>query len=364
VQTAILEEIGLTKGEVAAYLALLELGSATVGPIVDKAGVSYSKVYDILERLIDKGLVSYVLREKKKHFEAAPAERIMEYMEEKQRSMSVQKEELQALLPALKLRQGLARFAAEATIYKGLKGLETAFRSSQTLLDDNDEILIIAGTQGPTVNLFLGKFAKACRPDGLRAITNDKNIPWQKSKLTTQALSATIAVFRNRTIILPAGREIVLFLIESKEVAESFRTQFETMWHQRVTTYEGKEQLRKLWSEKLAYGEYCGFGEGTRIVDTLGKEFFIGWQKEKERNNIRGKVIIGEQYRKSPTVTLSNAAFKFISGYESPGVTEVFKDCVMVVNFSKEPVAFVIHDKDVARSHQLYFDLPWKKATD
>ena len=37
-------KVGLTDGEAKAYLALSELGSTTVGPIVKKSGVSYSNI--------------------------------------------------------------------------------------------------------------------------------------------------------------------------------------------------------------------------------------------------------------------------------------------------------------------------------
>ena len=60
----ILENIGLTDGEIKVYLALIKLGSSTSGPITDKSGVSRSKIYNILERLIQKGLVSYTIKEK------------------------------------------------------------------------------------------------------------------------------------------------------------------------------------------------------------------------------------------------------------------------------------------------------------
>ena len=52
--------LGLTNGEVRIYLSLLKLVSSKVGSIVKDSRVSYSKVYDVLERLITKGLVSYV----------------------------------------------------------------------------------------------------------------------------------------------------------------------------------------------------------------------------------------------------------------------------------------------------------------
>jgi len=58
-QLEILQRVGLTPGEAKIYLALLELGQSTTGPIVNKSKVSTSKTYKILERLENKGLVSH-----------------------------------------------------------------------------------------------------------------------------------------------------------------------------------------------------------------------------------------------------------------------------------------------------------------
>jgi len=364
---ALLEEIGLTKGEIAVYLAMLELGSATVRPIVDKAKISYSKIYDILERLIQKGLVGYVIKENKRYFEAAPVERILEYMEDKEKQVNRQKEELKELLPQLKLKQQLSGFKSKSTIYKGIKGLQTAFLSSLNLLSKNDEILIIASQQeSSTINIFFNKFVKEVkkRKIKMKVLANEHNsqINWLQVKQTHHIVPSTIAIFKNRVIVFPNSREITLFVIDNQEVAKSFKVQFRSWWNQRVRTYQGINQLRELWLEKLNFGDYCGFGEGTKIVKVLGERFFIKWQKEKTKYNIKGKVLIPKQYKNSVTVKKSIAEFRFTSEYENPGVTEVFKDKIIVVNFSDEPVAFVIEDKDVARSHQTYFDLLWKQA--
>ncbi|MBI2665760.1 hypothetical protein HYX12_04015 [Candidatus Woesearchaeota archaeon] len=46
----LLRNIGLTDSEIKVYLALLELGSSTKGPIVDKSRVASSKIYELLEK--------------------------------------------------------------------------------------------------------------------------------------------------------------------------------------------------------------------------------------------------------------------------------------------------------------------------
>jgi len=62
----ILEGIGLTKGEVKVYLTLLKTGETTTGKIIDNSGLSSGKIYEILEKLIKKGLVAYIIKEKTK----------------------------------------------------------------------------------------------------------------------------------------------------------------------------------------------------------------------------------------------------------------------------------------------------------
>ena len=43
--TAILEDIGLTNAEIKVYLSLLELGTATAGPIIEKSCLQSSVVH-------------------------------------------------------------------------------------------------------------------------------------------------------------------------------------------------------------------------------------------------------------------------------------------------------------------------------
>ncbi len=54
-----LTTLGLTQGEAKAYLAMIQIGPSRVGKIVEISGVSQSKIYNVLDRLILKGLASY-----------------------------------------------------------------------------------------------------------------------------------------------------------------------------------------------------------------------------------------------------------------------------------------------------------------
>ena len=57
----ILKSIGLSEREIKVYLALLELGQTTVGPVATKTRIQHPKIYQTLEKLIDKGLVNFII---------------------------------------------------------------------------------------------------------------------------------------------------------------------------------------------------------------------------------------------------------------------------------------------------------------
>ena len=92
----LLRNIGLTDSEIKVYLALIELGSSTKGPIVDKSKVASSKIYELLEKLMQKGLASYVIKSGVKYFESAPPLRLLDYIKEKESKLKQQEQQLQS----------------------------------------------------------------------------------------------------------------------------------------------------------------------------------------------------------------------------------------------------------------------------
>lgn len=80
----VLRSIGLTDKETNVYLALLELGTASVQPIASKAGIKRPTTYLILDDLVKKGLVSIVPRSQKALYTAESPEKIISDLSKKQ----------------------------------------------------------------------------------------------------------------------------------------------------------------------------------------------------------------------------------------------------------------------------------------
>ena len=77
----ILQEIGLANSEIIVYTTLLKTGSIKVGGLMREVSLHRSRVYEAINRLIEKGLVSYVIKENIKYFEASNPERLLSYIE-------------------------------------------------------------------------------------------------------------------------------------------------------------------------------------------------------------------------------------------------------------------------------------------
>ena len=77
-------EIGLSQNEAKIYLALLELGPTTTGPLIKKTCLYRVITYDTLEKLLKLGLVNYSLKKNIKNFEAEDPKQLMELIKNKE----------------------------------------------------------------------------------------------------------------------------------------------------------------------------------------------------------------------------------------------------------------------------------------
>ena len=90
------EVIGLNEREAKIYLALLGDKAVSASILAKITKVNRTTVYLELERLIDRGLVSYVIQEGKRFFSPSLPEKLVEILETK-------KSRIESILPQLKV---------------------------------------------------------------------------------------------------------------------------------------------------------------------------------------------------------------------------------------------------------------------
>jgi sugar-specific transcriptional regulator TrmB len=93
----ILEDFGLTKYEIDAYLALLPLGIAEAKDICERSGVPTSKIYDAMSRLESMGLVDVQQSRPKKYMARDVSTAIQRLQRKKEQEFQTIKEKLPVL---------------------------------------------------------------------------------------------------------------------------------------------------------------------------------------------------------------------------------------------------------------------------
>ena len=107
-----LKEAGLTGNETKVYYELLKKGELVANNIAKNIGLDRTLTYTILNNLIEKGQVSYIIKEKKKFFSVTDPENLLN---------SIKKKEviIKDLIPELKQIKTLTQTEQEIKIYEG-----------------------------------------------------------------------------------------------------------------------------------------------------------------------------------------------------------------------------------------------------
>ena len=76
----VLKKVGISEGEIKVYSALLDTGKSPVNIIHEKVGMERRNIYDILNKLIERGLVTYITENKRRLFQVSHPNKIIEYI--------------------------------------------------------------------------------------------------------------------------------------------------------------------------------------------------------------------------------------------------------------------------------------------
>lgn len=246
INTQILEEIGLTQGEIKVYTALLGLGETTSGPIVKESGISVSKVYTILERLSLKGLATYIVKGKVKYFSPASPSRLLDYMNEKEENLQKQKLELENIIPQLEIMQGTTLTNETAQVYDGLKGIQAARERTLQIMKEGDEMWLIGIARTPYDNLtpYFKKYHERRIKKGIfcRYLYNDYSkdpygMTSAKYKLSEvrympkgMITHSWMEIYADTVTIGLHYSKTFSVVIQNQEVADSFRNYAQLIW--------------------------------------------------------------------------------------------------------------------------------------
>lgn len=229
--TKILEEAGLTSTESKVYLALLDLGYSKAGLLTRKSGVHRRNVYDALEMLIQKGLVSYIKENNIRVYSAINPERLNEIIKERENNIN-------SILPELQARFNGIKSKGETIFFRGKQALKSLFDDQ---IKENKEVLVLGACPfaKDIVKYYFPKYdreriSKKIKMKALFTKKIDYKIPLSEIKYLPSSYDSPSAtnIYGNKVAIILWTEEPFAILINQKEIADSYRNYFELMWKQ------------------------------------------------------------------------------------------------------------------------------------
>ena len=242
-----LKEAGLTDGEIKVYLALLELGISTTGPILEKSKIARSIIYRILSKLMEKGLVSHMTKEKTKYFQAEDPIKLLEYVDQREELLLENKKRIEEALPNLRQMQKMSPKSA-VSIYTGIKGIRTAHEHQYLKLKKGDyqHFLGIPGFQPDIQHVYWKQDHLKRIKHGIKAkflfnkdtpkeviknrnSFNEVDARYMQTKIKTPAM---FLIYKDTTLITIQDPNPVAVEIINQDIADSFLAYFNEFWKQ------------------------------------------------------------------------------------------------------------------------------------
>jgi HTH-type transcriptional regulator, sugar sensing transcriptional regulator len=233
-----LKELGMSNGQIAVYSAVLELGISSLNNIHEKTGMERRNIYDILNKLIEKGMISYCIENKVRKYQCTHPNKIIEEIENKEEAIT----SLKNVMPLIMKQFSSSKSSIRAEVYRGNESIKAVF----------NEILIykksywIGGNSGiektSLKNWFLNwmdirerkKHYMYDLVDYKKNLQSTKNKDYKfyfRYELPKYLSSPmVIVIFGEKVAQITWSEQPFCFVLESKEIKNSFMKYFNYFW--------------------------------------------------------------------------------------------------------------------------------------
>jgi sugar-specific transcriptional regulator TrmB len=235
---AVLKEFNLSDNEIEVYLACLKIGLSSVIRISELTGIPKSTCYDILNSLANKGLISQIIKESTKYFEATNPEFLLSNLHEKEKK-------LKEILPKLNALKKTGYEKPNVELYIGKEGMKSIY--DQILKVHEKEYLVLGNHSkyAEFFDWFSDNFIAKRVDAGIkcRYISEDSEISkgvqekdkkelrvTKRSKLMNNQ-NSEFYVFGNKVVFIVYSKgEPIGIVIENSDIAKLQKMMFEEMW--------------------------------------------------------------------------------------------------------------------------------------
>ena len=241
----IFSKIGITEQGARVYLALLELKEAQTGRLCGVTDIASSNIYKVLDSLMQKGLVSYRLKNNIKIFMPSPPESLNELFLEKQKRLDEERKEVTMLISQLKTKKVKKEPYSNYKYYEGMVGVKSMWHEINSVMD-NKEVIKAYTSKEESYRRLVGFYTEHHKLRRLKGIKEQLIFPKEDIKLAKKRKNkftgikfmdlkndAEWGVVKDLLYIqYITGKKPRGFLIKDEKFAKTFKQVFNQLWNE------------------------------------------------------------------------------------------------------------------------------------
>ncbi|HLC59905.1 MAG TPA: helix-turn-helix domain-containing protein [Candidatus Nanoarchaeia archaeon] len=234
-----LSELGFSPSEIKIYLHLLRNGSSYPNKISAEKKLNRTNVYEALDRLISKGVVSFINKNKVKWFEAKSPDSLLSLIKEKEDEFKTAKNKILEDIKTLNQTKSDAN-PLEANVFTGRKGLRMIF---EDILETKKPISLIAAEL--QFREFFGPYFELWHKERIERKISQRTIFSRKfkGKLENRKFleykfvdnkytnPTTTILYGDYCIFIQWSKEPIAIKIQNKDLAKSHLNYFNMLWN-------------------------------------------------------------------------------------------------------------------------------------
>ncbi|MBI5073442.1 helix-turn-helix domain-containing protein [Candidatus Woesearchaeota archaeon] len=224
---------GLSRREAEIYETLLKKRQATANEVAKASSIERTVAYNTLNKLIEKGFVSYINKEKKRYYFTTSAENLLVGWREKQSIIEALVKDIKTMVPGSEIKPMIQ-------IYEGKEGLKVLY---EIALQYKNATFYSMGVTGKSLDILGLSFRNIAARAGknkvkLKIIANPeaRGHRFTKEKIVETRYAqrkyksaVTTSIF-GEYVVLNLTEKPVMVLIHSKEMATAYRNYFSVLW--------------------------------------------------------------------------------------------------------------------------------------
>ena len=379
-----LQKLGLSKNEAITYVAVQEAGKAKAGEIIKSTGLHRNLIYQALDSLSEKRLVTKSTTGKVSLFSSTDPAHLLDEIREK---------DLLAhqIIESLKKQRQIAD--QEITVYEGEEGMRAFNLQKAESLRPGEQILVL-GAGGEKFERVMGErtlkkyYRRVEKVGGIRMLMYDtqryspelltrfeENERYQVRLMPfSMTPSAGTVISRDSIAFLMYEDPVSVIEVKNPHLVEAYKAYFDVLWNQDVRVAHGKEALEASFYnmlEQLEPGEeYFVLGTNTgRNLREIGG-FLDTFHVARIKKGVIGNFIayqdaapiLEKRFRTHGDPELQLSRLKSLSTIPAtPFQITLYRNTAVLTLYGDNPTVMHLEGERVYQGFKAYFDEIWNQ---